>query len=99
MQAFARVAIQLARDAGLYLVLDADALLLVQNDPELIRGYRKAIVTPNIAEFARLCQALVRYTVQFLMLHILTPFSIFRRLVPTRPKHKPRPPSRMHLAG
>jgi len=64
MQAFARIAIQLAREAGLYLVLDADALLLIQNDAELIRGYRKAVVTPNIAEFARLCQALVRDSVQ-----------------------------------
>ena len=64
MQAFARIAIQLAREAGLYLVLDADALLLVQNDPELIKGYRKAVVTPNVAEFAKMCQALVRCTAE-----------------------------------
>ena len=67
MQAFARIAIQLARDAGLYLVLDADALLLIQNDPELVKGYRKAVVTPNVAEFARMCQTLVRDTVQYFL--------------------------------
>lgn len=72
MQAFARVAIQLARDAGLYLVLDADALLLIQHEPDLIRGYRKAVVTPNVAEFARMCQALVRF--YDLMFHILILF-------------------------
>jgi NAD(P)H-hydrate repair Nnr-like enzyme with NAD(P)H-hydrate dehydratase domain len=97
MQAFARIAIQLARDAGLYLVLDADALLLLQNDPELIRGYRKAVVTPNIAEFARLCQALVSDTVQYSYSNPF--FRIFRHLVRTRPRHKPRPPYRMHSVG
>lgn len=65
MQAFARIAIQHARDAGLYIVLDADALLIIQHEPELVKGYRKAVVTPNMAEFARMCQALVRYTVQY----------------------------------
>lgn len=60
MQAFARLAIQMARENGLYLVLDADALLVVQEDPEIIRGYRKAIITPNVAEFAKICDSLVR---------------------------------------
>ena len=80
MQAFARVAIQLARDAGLYLVLDADALLLIQNDPELIKGYRKAVVTPNVAEFARMCQALVRDTSQRFIYYFI-PFRCIHHLV------------------
>jgi ATP-dependent NAD(P)H-hydrate dehydratase len=59
MQAFARLAIQQARERGLYLVLDADALLLVQDDPDIIRGYAKAVITPNVAEFSKLCDSLV----------------------------------------
>lgn len=47
-----------ARDRGLNLVLDADALLVVQEDPGLISGYHGAVLTPNKAEFARLCAAL-----------------------------------------
>jgi ATP-dependent NAD(P)H-hydrate dehydratase len=59
MQAFARLAIQQAREQGLYLVLDADALLLVQQDPEIIRGYTKTVITPNVVEFAKLCESVV----------------------------------------
>ncbi len=59
MQAFARLAIQQARELGLYLVFDADALLLIQDDPEIIRGYTKAVITPNVAEFSKLCEAVV----------------------------------------
>lgn len=60
MQAFARLAIQQARELGLYLVLDADALLLIQEDVDVIRGYTRAVITPNVAEFAKLCEGLVR---------------------------------------
>ena len=37
------------------LVVDADGLWLVQNRPEVVRGYVHAILTLNIAEFKRLC--------------------------------------------
>ncbi|KAG8822981.1 hypothetical protein FS842_000038 [Serendipita sp. 407] len=57
MQAFARLAIQQARERGLYLVLDADALLLVQEDIDIIRGYTKAVITPNLPEFTNLCES------------------------------------------
>jgi ATP-dependent NAD(P)H-hydrate dehydratase len=30
---------------------------LVQNNPELVHGYKQAVLTPNIVEFARLCKA------------------------------------------
>lgn len=47
-----------ARRKAIPLVLDADALLLVQKDPELVRGYPGAVLTPNVVEFGRLCEAL-----------------------------------------
>ena len=49
-----RKVISAAREKGVYLVLDADALFLISQEPDLIRGYRKAVLTPNIVEFDRL---------------------------------------------
>lgn len=57
MQSCARVCIKLARKHDMYVVVDADGLWLLQNEPEVIKGYKKAILTPNVAEFARLCKA------------------------------------------
>ena len=39
------------------IILDADALFLVSLNPDVIRGYGKAIVTPNVIEFDRLARA------------------------------------------
>lgn len=39
-------------------ILDADSLFLLSVKPELIKGYAKAVVTPNVVEFDRLCKAL-----------------------------------------
>ncbi|KAF7309882.1 ATP-dependent (S)-NAD(P)H-hydrate dehydratase [Mycena indigotica] len=58
MQSFAKIAISLARQQGMFVVLDADALWLVGQDVSVIKGYRRAVVTPNVAEFARLSQQL-----------------------------------------
>ncbi|KAJ2741152.1 hypothetical protein GGI20_005387 [Coemansia sp. BCRC 34301] len=58
LHATARWAIQAARDRGLPLVLDADSLAIVGASPELIHGYRNAVLTPNAPEFSRLCKAL-----------------------------------------
>lgn len=58
MQNCARTCIQLARKHDMYVVVDADGLWLLQNEPEVIKGYKKAILTPNVAEFARLCDKL-----------------------------------------
>lgn len=44
-------------DPPIPMVLDADALLLVQSDPELIKGYPEVILTPNVMEFQRLAKA------------------------------------------
>ena len=58
MQATVARVILAARESGLPLVLDADALFVVQRDPGLVMGYRQAVLTPNVVEFKRLCDAL-----------------------------------------
>jgi NAD(P)H-hydrate repair Nnr-like enzyme with NAD(P)H-hydrate dehydratase domain len=40
------------------LIIDADGLYLIQKNPELIKGYPDAILTPNFVEYERLCIAL-----------------------------------------
>ena len=50
--------IRAARRANLSLVLDADALFTIQNNPDLIRGYEECVLTPNVVEFGRLAKAL-----------------------------------------
>lgn len=54
MQAFAKLALSLARSQGMFVVLDADALWMVGQDISLIKGYRRAVLTPNVVEFKRL---------------------------------------------
>ncbi|KAJ9615660.1 hypothetical protein H2200_001736 [Cladophialophora chaetospira] len=39
------------------MVLDADALWIVQTDPELIKGHKECILTPNVVEFGRLAKS------------------------------------------
>jgi ATP-dependent NAD(P)H-hydrate dehydratase len=58
MQKCGRISLEVAKKNGLWLVVDADGLWLLQNEPELIRGYKKAILTPNVVEFGRLCDRL-----------------------------------------
>ncbi|GAA5942061.1 NADHX dehydratase [Sporobolomyces koalae] len=57
MQLAARVAIRLARENNVYIVIDADGLFLVQTDPSVVQGYKRAILTPNVVEFGRLVEA------------------------------------------
>ncbi|KAH8701123.1 YjeF domain protein [Talaromyces proteolyticus] len=47
-----------ARNRSVPFVLDADGLLLVSQKPELVKGYKGCILTPNVVEFARLAKAL-----------------------------------------
>lgn len=49
--------IKAAKEKELPLVLDADALGVVQNDINVIKGNTDAILTPNVVEFERLCKA------------------------------------------
>ena len=43
--------IRAAKEKKMPLVLDADALQLVQKDLDLLKGYAEAILTPNVVEF------------------------------------------------
>lgn len=47
-----------AKESKTAMVLDADALILVQDDPSLVHGYEECILTPNVVEFSRLAKAL-----------------------------------------
>lgn len=40
------------------LIMDADSLFLVSRNPDIIKGYSSAILTPNVVEFKRLADAL-----------------------------------------
>ncbi|GAA5835780.1 hypothetical protein JCM5353_002477 [Sporobolomyces roseus] len=57
MQLAARVAIKLARENNVYIVVDADGLFLIQSDPSVVKGYKRAVLTPNVVEFGRLVEA------------------------------------------
>lgn len=48
-----------ARQRELPLVIDADGLWLVTQQPELVKGYARAVLTPNSMEYKRLAKALV----------------------------------------
>ena len=58
MQSTARRVILAARERGIGVVIDADGLMVVTSDPEVVRGYKNAILTPNVVEFGRLCKSL-----------------------------------------
>ena len=62
MQEFARVVISAARERKKYIVVDADGLWLIQKHPEYVKGYHKAVLTPNVVEFERLRESLVSET-------------------------------------
>jgi len=47
-----------AREPPVPMVIDADGLWLIQENPDIIRGYKECILTPNVVEFARLAKAL-----------------------------------------
>ena len=44
-------------DPPVPMVLDADALWVVQTEPDLIKGYKECILTPNVVEFGRLAKS------------------------------------------
>lgn len=57
MQTCARIAVQLAREKGVWTVIDADGLWLIQNEPHLVKGFSQCVLTPNVVEFGRLLKA------------------------------------------
>ena len=58
MQSYTRMALSMACAQGMFVVLDADALWMVNQDISIIKGYRRAVLTPNVMEFKRLSEAL-----------------------------------------
>lgn len=46
------------REARVPLVIDGDGMWMVTQHPEVISGYKDAILTPNVVEYKRLCAAL-----------------------------------------
>lgn len=58
LAATARV-VAAAREQGLPLVIDADGLWLAAQRPELIKGYSRVVLTPNLMEYKRLAKAVV----------------------------------------
>lgn len=51
--------IEQLKKAEKLIVIDADGLWLVKENPDLIKGYTKIILTPNSVEFARLCTSVL----------------------------------------
>lgn len=49
-----------AKMKGIPIVIDADGVWLIAQQPSLIHGYHRAILTPNIVEFNRLYESVLR---------------------------------------
>jgi ATP-dependent NAD(P)H-hydrate dehydratase len=58
MHEVCRRVLRAAREQSTPFVVDADALALVSGDPNLVKGYELAVLTPNVVEFGRLTSAL-----------------------------------------
>ncbi|KAI9491558.1 H-hydrate dehydratase [Zychaea mexicana] len=58
MQDSAREIMLKAREKNMAIVVDADGLFLVQQHPETVKDYDKAVLTPNVVEFKRLCECM-----------------------------------------
>lgn len=50
--------IEAAKKKNIPFVLDADGLMLATQRPELVKGYKECILTPNVVEFGRLAKAM-----------------------------------------
>ena len=59
MQGFGRDCLDVAKELNKWVVLDADGLWMVTEKPSIIKGYEKAILTPNVMENKRLCEKMV----------------------------------------
>jgi ATP-dependent NAD(P)H-hydrate dehydratase len=54
--------IEAAKLLKILIVIDADGLSIITDNPSLIKGYKQAVITPNAVEFARLEQKLIGET-------------------------------------
>uniref|UniRef100_W5MRK7 ATP-dependent (S)-NAD(P)H-hydrate dehydratase n=1 Tax=Lepisosteus oculatus TaxID=7918 RepID=W5MRK7_LEPOC len=52
--------IEKSRSRGIPVIIDADGLWLVAQQPSVIQGYQMGILTPNFMEFSRLYEAMCR---------------------------------------
>ena len=48
------------KNANIPLVVDADGLWYLTTTPHIVKGYTKAILTPNAMEFARLVKVVLK---------------------------------------
>ncbi|XP_071786883.1 ATP-dependent (S)-NAD(P)H-hydrate dehydratase-like [Asterias amurensis] len=55
--------IERAKELQIPMVIDADAVYLLGETPEIIKGYTKAILTPNVVEFNRLYRNVIGHDV------------------------------------
>eukprot|EP00747_Dinoflagellata_sp_TGD_P049681 gnl/TRDRNA2_/TRDRNA2_146322_c0_seq1.p1 gnl/TRDRNA2_/TRDRNA2_146322_c0~~gnl/TRDRNA2_/TRDRNA2_146322_c0_seq1.p1 ORF type:complete len:237 (+),score=36.64 gnl/TRDRNA2_/TRDRNA2_146322_c0_seq1:2-712(+) len=51
--------IQAAKSRGLPLVIDADGLWLINQKPDLVKGYEQCVLTPNVMEIKRLAKSVL----------------------------------------
>ncbi|XP_075708617.1 ATP-dependent (S)-NAD(P)H-hydrate dehydratase isoform X2 [Rhinoderma darwinii] len=51
--------IEKAKAKGIPLVIDADGLWLIAQQPSVIQGYQRVVLTPNFMEFSRLYEAVL----------------------------------------
>ncbi|XP_018105330.1 ATP-dependent (S)-NAD(P)H-hydrate dehydratase 1 isoform X1 [Xenopus laevis] len=56
--------IEKAKSKGLPIVIDADGLWLIAQQPAIIQGYQRAVLTPNFIEFSRLYEAMLSEPVE-----------------------------------
>jgi len=59
LKGIARI-ISLARSGSIPVVIDADALQAIVEDPSVVAGHQQAVLTPNAAEYRRLVTAVMR---------------------------------------
>ncbi|KAL0257323.1 hypothetical protein SLS55_008134 [Diplodia seriata] len=57
MQDTAARVLREARRQNIPFVLDADGLMIAQEQPEIVDGYKECILTPNVVEFGRLAKS------------------------------------------
>lgn len=50
--------IRATKEKKMPIVIDADALQIIQKDPHIVKGYKEAVLTPNVVEFKRLWDSL-----------------------------------------
>ncbi|XP_067890278.1 ATP-dependent (S)-NAD(P)H-hydrate dehydratase [Heterodontus francisci] len=55
-----KVIMEKCQQRGMPIVIDADGLWVIVQEPSVIQGYRKAILTPNVVEFTRLYNAVLK---------------------------------------